>query len=208
MRHGFVLAALFLPLCGCYVPPQPAPAYGYAASGYPAPEYEQPGYAPDPYGVQGDPGYGYGAAPTIIEGGAAVPLVLFGSEWGYYDHERHWHRAPDQYQHQGWAGHPGGPPPHFEGHPPPHYEGRPPQAFEGRPPQAYQGRPPQAYEGHPPPGGGRYGAPWPGRPPEAVRPAAAPYQAPQPAPPPQAAPQQRGEREQHNNRGCQPNQHC
>nr|WP_294503254.1 hypothetical protein [uncultured Rhodopila sp.] len=181
MRHGFLMAALLVPLAGCYVQPQPAPAYGYAAPGYPAPGYQQPGYAPDPYAVQAQPGYGYdGGAPVIVEGGAAVPLVLFGSEWGYYDHERHWHRAPDQYQHQGWGGHPGAPPPH------------------------YDGRPPQAYEGHPPPpGAGRYGGPPPGRPPEAVRPAAAPNQ------PLRPAPQQREEHEQHNsNRGCQPNQHC
>nr|WP_294524835.1 hypothetical protein [uncultured Rhodopila sp.] len=153
MRHGFVLAALLVPLGGCYLPPQPAPAYGYAAPGY-----QQPEYAPDPYAAPVDPGYGYDAgAPVIMEGGAAVPLVLFGSEWGYYDHERHWRRAPDQYQHQNWGGHPGAPPPHYEG------------------------RPPQAYEQHPH-DGGRYGGPPPGRPPEAVRPAAAPAQAPRPAP--------------------------
>jgi hypothetical protein len=191
MRQAFVLAALLAPLGGCYVPPQPAPTYGYAAPGYPAPGYQPPGYAPDPYAVQAEPGFDYNnGVPVIIEGGATVPLVLLGGEWGYYDRERHWRRAPDQvyrrmeqYQHQGWAGHPGAPPPHFEGHPPPRYEGRP-------------------YEGHPPYGGGRYGGP----PPEAMRPAAAPYQ--RPAPPPQAAPQQREQHEQHYNRGCQPNQRC
>lgn len=51
-------------------------------------------YAQSPYTAY--PGYSdNGGAPTIIEGGAVMPLVLFGGEWGYHDSERRWHRAPE-----------------------------------------------------------------------------------------------------------------
>jgi hypothetical protein len=94
MRRAIWLAALLLPLGGCYVEPA-GPTYGYGPPGYP------PGPPPtyDPYGV-GYPGYSYnGGAPTYMDAGVAVPLVLFGGQWGYYDHDRHWHRAPDQVSH-------------------------------------------------------------------------------------------------------------
>ncbi len=78
------MGTLLLPLSGCYVE-QPA--------AYPGPAYP-PSAAYDP---NGDPGYGYnGAQPTIMEGGFAFPLVLLGGEWGYYDRDRHWHRAPEE----------------------------------------------------------------------------------------------------------------
>lgn len=96
MGRKIWLAAVILPLSGCYVPPsgpayapQPgygSPGYGY---GYGAPAYGSPGY--DPYSS-----YSYdNGEPAIVEGGVSVPLVLFGGEWGYYDHDRHFHRAPD-----------------------------------------------------------------------------------------------------------------
>jgi hypothetical protein len=96
MGRKIWLAAVILPLSGCYVPPsgpayapQPgygSPGYGY---GYGAPAYGSPGY--DPYSS-----YSYdNGEPAVIDGGVSVPLVLFGGEWGYYDHDRHFHRAPD-----------------------------------------------------------------------------------------------------------------
>jgi hypothetical protein len=89
MRHSAIaLAALLLPLGGCYVEPA-----GYAQPGYPPPAY------PPPYGYPAPAypgGYDYNnGAPVIMEGGVAVPLVLLGGAWGYYDSERRWHGAPE-----------------------------------------------------------------------------------------------------------------
>jgi hypothetical protein len=85
---GLWRAAVLLPLAGCYVT-QP---YGYEQPAYPPPAYPPPGaYAPAPY----PPPYGYsGDAPVVMEGGAAVPLVFLGGEWGYYDRDHRWNRAP------------------------------------------------------------------------------------------------------------------
>jgi hypothetical protein len=92
MRRVLWLASLLLPLGGCYVAPAGA-GYENAPPGYPPAGYSPPPY--DPY-ASAYPGYSYnGGSPTFLEGGVAVPLVLFGGEWGYYDHGRHWHRAPE-----------------------------------------------------------------------------------------------------------------
>ena len=104
MRRVLPLAALLLPLCGCYVPP-PNAGYGYAQPGYPPPAgygyaqpvYPQSGYPPptDPYGNV-YPGYSDNdGAPTLFVEGAAMPLIFFGGGWGYYDGRHEWHRAPD-----------------------------------------------------------------------------------------------------------------
>jgi hypothetical protein len=110
MRRGLWLGSLLLPLTGCYVAPSdpgygyaqpgyPSPPPGYPLAGYPPPSYPPGGYyAPAPYDpyAGGYPGYSCNSgAPTILEGGVAMPLVLFGGEWGFYDRDRHWHRAPE-----------------------------------------------------------------------------------------------------------------
>lgn len=70
---------------------------GYPPPGYSQPAYPQPGYPPpdaNPYTAY--PGYSYNdGAPVFIEDGAPMPLIFFGGEWGYYDHDRRWHRAPE-----------------------------------------------------------------------------------------------------------------
>jgi hypothetical protein len=90
-RRGLWLATLLLPLSGCYMAPTDA-GYGYAQPGYPT-----GGYAPSPYDPYAAyPGYSENnGVPMIMEGGAAVPLVLYGGEWGFYDSGRHWQRAPE-----------------------------------------------------------------------------------------------------------------
>jgi hypothetical protein len=110
MRRELWIAAILLPLGGCYAPADPGyaqPGYGYgqpgyAQPGYPPPGYPAGGYAPSPYdqGAPVYPGYSYnGGEPTYVDGGVSVPLVFFGGEWGFYDHERHWHHAPDRVSH-------------------------------------------------------------------------------------------------------------
>ncbi len=101
MPRGLWLAAALLAFGGCSAL-TPNPEYGnqpaYPTASYPPPEYPPGVYPPSPYdpNAAAYPGYDYsGDAPTIIEEGAPVPLVLLGGEWGFYDHERHWHRAPD-----------------------------------------------------------------------------------------------------------------
>ncbi len=91
MRQALWLAPLLVPLAGCYMP---AGDYGYGAAQQPY-GYAQPYPQPyDPYAAA--PGYSYNdGAPVIVEGGASVPLVFFGGEWGFYDRERRWHRAPE-----------------------------------------------------------------------------------------------------------------
>ena len=96
MRRGLTLAALLLPLAGCYVPP--GGEYGYAQPGYEQPGYGQPAYGQPAYDDQSDvyPGYSYNdGSPTIIVEGAPMPLIFFGGAWGYHDRYRQFHRAPD-----------------------------------------------------------------------------------------------------------------
>lgn len=86
MRYGLALAALLLPLSGCYVTPVGQAGYGYA----------QP---TDPYGNI-YPGYAYNdGAPTLMVDGAVMPLTFFDGGWGYYDGRHGWHRAPDSVGH-------------------------------------------------------------------------------------------------------------
>jgi hypothetical protein len=90
MRRTFRFLPLLLPLAGCLPPPGDA---GYGAPQYYGyPQGYPPGYAPG----GGYPGYSYNdGVPSIAEGGVSLPLVFFGGEWGYYDHERRWRRAPE-----------------------------------------------------------------------------------------------------------------
>jgi hypothetical protein len=166
MRRGLVLAILLLPASGCAV--TPGSGYVYAA----APEYPPPAYAeysdtPDPYSGEAYPGYTFNdEVPMIMEDGNAMPLVLLGDQWGYYDHERRWHHAPDQVWRQvqnrqgpGWSGHPDGPP-HYGGYQPPRYNERPQTngGYYGGPPAGRS--PPDGWRyGGPPTAGGRYGGP-------------------------------------------------
>ncbi len=191
MRRRFLFAML-LPLCGCYEPAQDA-GYGYSQPGYPPPGYPPPGYPGGSYPAPGYqpglpynpyanayPGYDYnGGEPTIIVGGVTAPLILFGGEWGYYDRERHWHRAPDAVYRDLNARRPAGAPFHPPAGPPHWANPRPPQAGE---------RPggPAAY--HPPGQGG----------PAATGPAAAGTRPPQGAP---AHPED-------HRRDCPPGQRC
>lgn len=148
---GLALGLLLLPLGGCYVPPTqptdyaqpgypPGTPYGYAQPGYP-PDYAQPGYPPPGYPPSGYPPPGYdpygnvypgysdnGGNPTLLVAGAAVPLVLFGGGWGYWDTHHNWHSAPDAVQRHlvqqqaagGFHAVPGGTPqPRPQGRPPP-----------------------------------------------------------------------------------------
>lgn len=150
MYRGFWLAVLLLPVGGCYVTPSDT---GYAQPGYPPPGYPNGGYAPDPYAAY--PGYNYNdGAPTIVEGGAPVPLVLYGGEWGYYDSGRRWHRAPEGVSRDLQAhGGPGGD--HRDEHGG-GYRGdhRDEHGGEGRPPPTALSQP--VAPARPPPGGGRY----------------------------------------------------
>lgn len=191
MRHGFVLAALLLPLAGCYLPPQPAPSYGYGAPGYAPqgygqPGYPPPGYPPPGYDTQIYPGYSYNdGAPTLLVEGAAVPLIVVGGELGYYDAHHYWHRAPDPVAHNLAQRYPGGAAyrPGGGGYPPP----RPPGG--GYPPP----RPPDGGYPHPVPTAG-----------------AEPYHGqPQQYRPPPARPAPQAEHEEHpHNRECPPGQRC
>lgn len=107
MRRDVVLAALLLPLSGCYAPQpagyaQPAaypPGYQYAQPGYQQPGYPQPGYPQPGYDPSGEayPGYSEnGGDPTLLVEGATVPLILYGGGWGYWDSRHSWHHAPDE----------------------------------------------------------------------------------------------------------------
>jgi hypothetical protein len=85
MRRALTLAALLLPLAGCYVPPG---ADGYSDTGYQGVAYadRQDVYA----------GYDYNGGSRFMNyEGAQVPLVFFGGYWGFYDGSRRFHRAPD-----------------------------------------------------------------------------------------------------------------
>ena len=109
MRRDLVLAALLLPLTGCYIPPSGSsdyvqtgypPGYSDAQPGYPPPGYPSPGYQPPPGVYYPDdntyPGYSYnGGDPTMLVEGATVPLILYGGGWGYWDSRHSWHHAPD-----------------------------------------------------------------------------------------------------------------
>ncbi|MDR3529551.1 MAG: hypothetical protein P4L90_03185 [Rhodopila sp.] len=200
MRRGFVLAGLLLPLSGCYVPPQ-GPVYGYAQPGYPpaadygyAPQGYPPGGAQpapyDPYGAA-YPGYSYNdGAPTIIEGGITVPLVLLGSEWGYYDSERHWRRAPEGVSRRLEQQRAAGATFHFGGAPHP------------------EGRPPPRPEGHPSPAAEPYRGQAPYHPGEQARPAAAPYGGPRTGPAPQPQREEHQREEHQRSRECPAGQRC
>jgi hypothetical protein len=84
MRSKPWLLVPLIALAGCVAQPGPYAAPGYAQP-YPAGPYDQ-----------AYPGYDYtSGAPTYIEGGVPVPLILFGGEWGHYDRERRWRRAPE-----------------------------------------------------------------------------------------------------------------
>jgi hypothetical protein len=226
MRRAFALAALLLPLGGCYQeapgpagyaqPGYPPGGYGYAQPGYPPPGYPPQGYAaPGSYDPSGGiyPGYSdNGGSPTLFVDGAVMPLIFFGGSWGYYDAHREFHRAPDavgrhlDQQREAGGFHPGGggfrPP---EGRPP---EGRP---AAGRPPEgrAPEGRTP---EGRPPegrPSGGRPPQAEPNRAPSSFHPGEPPHQgampaaAPHPSAPPRTEPAH--ERGGHD---CPPGQRC
>jgi hypothetical protein len=114
---------------------QDYPPPAYAQPGYAQPGYPPPGYAPPPYDPNAAvyPGYSEsGGVPVFIDGGIALPLILYGGEWGYWDRDRHWHRAPDPIARHlserpapGWSGHPGSPPPAAAYAPPRHDEPRP-----------------------------------------------------------------------------------
>lgn len=211
MHRGPWLAVALLALGGCYAPPQNAP-YGnqpaYPTASYPPPEYPPNVYPPAPYDPNAPayPGYDYSSGvPTIIEGGAPVPLVLFGNEWGFYDRERHWHRAPDDVRRR------------FEEH----RDGGPQFRHDG--PRFGEGFRQERPEGRPAPFGERPGAS-PGvlsgfRPTEQARPQASPAAPPRTAPfdagkgvlsnfrpsAPPAAPRQ----ENHDRRqSCPPGQRC
>ena len=193
MRHGLVLAAVLLPLAGCYVAPPPQPNYGYAAPAGPSPgyapdAYPQAAYPPPGYDPYGDayPGYSYnGGSPTMIVAGAVVPLVIVGGSWGYYDAHRGWHRAPDQVNRDVERQRAAGAAYHSEGGGYP--QGRPPGGPGGYPQPRPAGGPEQ-YHGQP-----------------QYRPPPPPAQQARPAPQPQPQPQ----REEHDHgRYCPPGQHC
>ena len=202
MRRDLVLAALLLPLGGCYVPPQ-GPDYGYAQPGYPSgtgygyaqPGYAQPGYPPPGYPQPGYPppgyppaaydpsgavypGYSYNdGAPTLLVDGAVMPLIVVGGGWGYYDTHHDWHRAPDgvsqQLERQRASG--ASFRPSGEGYP----QSRPPGGTE-----PYRGQSPY-------------------RPADQGRPAATSYAAPRPPPAAQPAHEERERSGQ-----CPPGQRC
>jgi hypothetical protein len=179
MRRGVWLAFILLPLGACYVQPQ-GPNYSYAVPGYPPAGFPPPPPLPaDPY-AGAYPGYSYNdGAPVYYDAGVAVPLVLFGGEWGYYDHGHHWHRAPEGVSRDLQAHWGGGR--QFHPNAPPHPE------------------PGNQWRGGPPGGQAAYR---PAEPPRAVR--APPVQAaPGPA---QAAPL--GQAEHEHRRDCPPGQHC
>lgn len=205
MRRQIWIAAVFLPLAGCYAPPA-GPGYGYSQPaypqpGYPGPEYPTgytadgyaaPGYAPGPYESDAGiyPGYSYnGGQPTYIDGGIAMPLVLFGGEWGYYDHERHWHHAPDRISRDLETRHAGGGQFRSNANPQgePNFQPRP-----GQPGGQAVFRPGEQPRLAPPQAAFRPGEPPRAAPPQATfRPAEQPRMAaPQAAPPPAAFRQQ------------------
>lgn len=121
-----------LVLGGCVAQPgNYGAAGGYAAPGYAAPG--QPGDGAPGYGYgypgAGAQGYGYAAGPapgqpyvgpdglTYVDGvpvgaadGEQVGYVYVGGlgGWGYYDHDRRWHGAPDGLRDRLERSHPGG----------------------------------------------------------------------------------------------------
>jgi hypothetical protein len=205
MRRNLVLAALLLPLSGCYLPPQ-GPT-GYAQPGYPPPGYPPQGYpqaAYDPYGNV-YPGYSYNdGTPTLLVEGAPMPLIVVGGGWGYWDSRHNWHRAPDEIsrhleqQHASGGFRPGGggfAQPRPEGGPPPHggFHAGDGHFAQPRP----EGRPPQAA----PPNGGQAFSHPPGQGPAAAVPAAAVRPAGAPRPEPAHQEHQRGHE-------CPPGQRC
>ena len=120
--RGLWLAALLLPLGGCYqgatgpvygeaqsayppgvyppgvYPPTGDPTPVYSPPGDPPPGYSSGGYAPVPYAAS--PSYGYNdGAPTIVEGGGVAPLVLYGAGSGYHEREHQLHHGPEGFEH-------------------------------------------------------------------------------------------------------------
>jgi hypothetical protein len=175
MRRRLWLAPLLLAVSGCYVAPAD-PNYGYAP-----PPYQPGGYPPPPYEPYAGayPGYSYNnGAPMFFDGGAAVPLVLFGGEWGYYDRDRHWHHAPEGVARD------------LEAH----------RAGGG---QFHTTAPPRA-EPYPQPKPGQHGGQAAYRPAEQPRPNVVPFA----APPHPAAGVQPSHEEHERGRLCPPGQHC
>jgi hypothetical protein len=148
MRRELWMVTLLLPLSGCYVPPADQ-GYGYAPAEYYPPGYPGGGYGPAPYQSAPDiyPGYSYNdGQPTYLDGGMAVPLVLFGGQWGYYDRERRWHHAPDRISRDLEAHRAGGGHFHTNSVPrgEPGFQPRPGQPGGFRPPEQPRSPPPQA----------------------------------------------------------------
>jgi hypothetical protein len=103
MRYRYWMLPAFLLFGGCYAEPA-VPGYGYAAPGYPS-----------PYGA-GYPAGGYSEGPpAYVVGGAPPPMIFYGGQWGYWDHDHHWQHAPDYDDHH-WRGQNASapPPPHDE----------------------------------------------------------------------------------------------
>ncbi len=132
---------LLLVLNACYLPPA-NPGYGYAPPGYPP--------ADDPYASAYPGSYYDGGAPAYVAGGAAAPMVLYGGQWGYWDHDRQWHRAPDDASHRMWEQQNGGggPHPHDE-HPGGQPSYRPNEAARVSAPAPPQRPAPAAQPAHP-----------------------------------------------------------
>ncbi len=223
MRRALWLVPILLSIGGRYLPPATSD-YGYAQPGYAQPEYPPTAYAPQEYAPQGYaapgyppqgypqpgydpyagyPGYSYNdGAPVFYDSGAAVPLVFFGGGWGYYDHDRQWHRAPEGISRDLSARRDGGGDFHPNG------PGRPQASPQGRPPggDQYRGQPQanQQQGFHP------AAQPWefhPGGQPQRPIPPVGVPQPRQGQPQPQAR-QQEQPRQQEQHRGCDPNQRC
>ena len=180
MRRISILAALLLPLAGCYVPPDGDGAYGYA----------------QPYGPGDYSGYQYNdGSPYMNYEGAEVPLIFYGGDWGFYDRDRRFHRAPDDVRR------------HLEERNPRGYDARP---FGGRPPMTGGGyqQPPPPPQYRPNPVAPAFTAPYARPAPPPFRPAAPPPARFAPPPPRPVAPTARPpeRHEERHGRDCPPGQ--
>jgi hypothetical protein len=79
MRTKHWLLAPLLALAACTAQPGQNPFAALATGGFAYPGYSE-----------------YDGAPTYLDDGVQVPLVIIDNQWGYYDRGRRWHRAPDQ----------------------------------------------------------------------------------------------------------------